>query len=357
MDQHFYGRLSPTTLVAGVCLLVTFAIYAPVLGFGYVYEDLNDNRAFQQGWIGFDQQLHQTYQPGHLHFPSRPLTEASYFLTHQFATNQTRADHAVSLGLHLLTVGLFAWLALQLCDGLGAFLATAIFAWHPIQVEAVSYIAARADLWLGLALVLALIGVETRKPALIGFAWCLALGAKELGVMVLPATGLYASYRRRPWPEYAWTIIVVIAGLLALDAMWRRFPLLGVHAFSVDAFLRHLAEFWSLLGRLVWPTHLAVVHDDRWITPLAETVSALVLIPLAWCAFVRRQSVALGVCVMLLLLSPRMAFAVDDEALHEHLLYMPMIAVALSIGIAWSRLSEVFDMALAMLANDRPSAW
>lgn len=110
---------------------------------------------------------------------TRPLTWLSFWANYQAGGVNPAGYHAVNLLLHLMNVAL-AWLALRIwLPAQAVTAATAIFALHPLQTEAVSYVFARATLWMTLFCLLSLWewGRRNHWRAVLWFA--LALLAKE----------------------------------------------------------------------------------------------------------------------------------------------------------------------------------
>lgn len=319
-------------MVVSLLVIVTAWLYWPTLSYPYVYEDLNQNHHFQQGWSGFVQEFQQTYRPGHLAWPARPLTEASYFLTHQVAHSLSDADHTVNVAIHLVTVAIVALIAMRLCGLIGGIVSVALFAWHPIQVEAIAYVSARADLLLGCGLACALAGIEYQRRWLLVMGCVIAIMSKEVGLMVPLAAGLYAAYIGHPWSRRSWTAMGSISALTASALLYGRFG--SVRAITSVAFARHLSEFWSLLSRVITLSGFSVVHDYRWITGRVERVSVFALTVVVILAVWTRRPLPLSLVMMVILILPRLLFAVQYEPLHEHLLYQPMMALALGVGLS-----------------------
>ncbi|MGC4052055.1 MAG: hypothetical protein QM757_22180 [Paludibaculum sp.] len=76
---------------------------------------------------------------------TRPLTFLSFWLNLRFS-EAPWTFHLVSLVLHLLCVWLASGLLMELLPVRAAWLAGAVFAFHPLQTEAVAYVFSRATL-------------------------------------------------------------------------------------------------------------------------------------------------------------------------------------------------------------------
>ena len=77
---------------------------------------------------------------------TRPLTYLTFWLNYQLGGLNAAGYHAVNIVLHLCAVWLLYGLLCRLIGQKAAFIATVIFALHPIQSEAVLYVFERATL-------------------------------------------------------------------------------------------------------------------------------------------------------------------------------------------------------------------
>lgn len=129
----------------------------------------------------------------------RPLTVLVLRLTYAISASAL-AFHLVSLGLHLIAVVLARRLAgAWLRSASWAWLAAAVFAVHPLQVEPVAWAAALSDVLVGLFSLAALLGLtrylESRSPrALVSCCVCFlaALLSKEQALFLVPVFVLVA---------------------------------------------------------------------------------------------------------------------------------------------------------------------
>lgn len=300
-------------------MLVTAVLYAPSLGYGFVYEDNNDPETFFRPFEMSDV----------LHKPARVLTVASYALSNAMAPRQAWGYHAGNLALHLLNGWLLFVLASSLMAPTGALFAAALFWLHPVQVESVAYISSRADLLATTFVILALLW---RAHGWLTLACCvLAVLAKETAVMVfllMPLIAYATGIRWAEMPRMVWALVIGAPFtylLIRYSVTWD-----AVYASS------QLAAFSRLLLLLVWPSPLTIDHDWTVITPQVGFVVVCAWIALTALAALREWpawSWALGMA--LLLMVPR-AFVPLHEGLHEHHLLMPSVGLALWAGYALS---------------------
>jgi tetratricopeptide (TPR) repeat protein len=152
--------MSRPRLIALLLALVTCAIYLPVGHYGFSAFDDNDcvskNEVVQSGltWSGV-RWAFTTGRTGNW----MPLTWISHMAVCQLFGLKPGAHHLVNVLFHAANAVLLLVLLLRLTNALwpSAF-AAALFAWHPLHVESVAWIAERKDVlstFFGLAALLA----------------------------------------------------------------------------------------------------------------------------------------------------------------------------------------------------------
>jgi protein O-mannosyl-transferase len=180
----------------------------------------------------------------------RPLVIASFALNRAALGADPLGYHAVNVALHLLNTALVA-LAVHLLVRRRrlAFLAAAIFAFHPLHTEAIGCVFARTELLAALAQLGALVcwlrGRGQPRAALWagGVVLCMALAmlAKESAVClpgIIVAEGIV---RRCPWRRVmAWTALA--AAPVAVCLLWR------IHLFGAIASNPQRPEILSLIN-------------------------------------------------------------------------------------------------------------
>jgi Flp pilus assembly protein TadD len=124
-------------LLAVVLAVVTFVAYQPVWHAGYIWDDdlhvtQNVNlRSFPGLYrIWFEPLADQQYYP---------LQLTSFWIEYHLWGVRPFGYHAVNILLHALNA-LLLWMVLQRLEVPGAWLAAAVFAVHPVQVESVAWI-------------------------------------------------------------------------------------------------------------------------------------------------------------------------------------------------------------------------
>ena len=126
-----------TWLLALVLVIATFAAYQPVWHAGFIWDDdghvtENPNLRSVHGLyrIWFEPSVDQQYYP---------LQLTSYWIEYHLWGLRPFGYHAVNVLLHTLNA-LLLWMVLQQLDVPCAWLAAAVFAVHPVQVESVAWV-------------------------------------------------------------------------------------------------------------------------------------------------------------------------------------------------------------------------
>jgi len=292
--------------VAGMLLIAaTLIVYLPVKDHQFVGLDddlyVTHNPQIQKGltWANLAWAL-TALEAGFWH----PLTWWSHMLDYELFGLNPGGHHLMSLLLHTLNVLLLFGLLQRWTGALWrSFLVAALFALHPLNVESVAWVA-------------------ERKNVLSTLFWLLTLGA-------------YVHYVRKPhWQRYLWVVVLFVLGLMAkpmlvtlpcvvllldywplgrLDLSWSEFrqkgaklllektPLfalsvasgmLAIHAedllgalpslqqISLEARLGNsLTSLVAYLGKMVWPTDLAVFYPHPEASlPVGQVILAIIVI-------------------------------------------------------------------------------
>jgi hypothetical protein len=342
-----------------VAFVLGAALYLPSLGHGYVWDDrtliaenrfLGDAREIGRNLTSdFFRRSAEPSEIGHW----RPVVTASYMIDRATGAGSPRAFHLTNALLHGAAAALLALLALSL--GLpvpAALAASALFATHPVHVEAVSWISGRTDLLCGVfALVAMTIDARGGPWALGALATFLAIGSKEMAVVIPFAVVLRAVLLPRvgdtPW-RALWPHLAAIALYAVL-----RFGVLGiVPRAPAAAGAGRIALFWTWWSAfaeyaraLAWPVSLSVVSPVALVpSPLSLRVLSgvvlfAVLVTAAWTLRARLPIVSWGLFGFLASLLPLTNFLVPVRAISsvsfpwaERFLFVPSIFLAVAIG-------------------------
>ena len=140
---------SPWSIMLAGALLagLTVAVYLPATQYGYIWDDgayvlnnstLRSGTGLRQIWFQNESAL-QYY----------PVAHTAYWIEYQLWGLDPRGYHSVNILLHAAGA-IFLWRTLTVLQVGGAWLAAAIFALHPVQVESVVWIAEQKNMLCGL---------------------------------------------------------------------------------------------------------------------------------------------------------------------------------------------------------------
>ena len=135
-------------------ILATLLAYLPVWHAGFIWDDdfyvtnnplLTASDGLRRIWFSFDS-------------PSQyfPLTYTTFYFEHAFWGFNPAGYHVINVLLHAANA-LLAWRLLARLRVPGAWLAAALFALHPVQVESVAWITERKNVLMGLFFLLSLL--------------------------------------------------------------------------------------------------------------------------------------------------------------------------------------------------------
>ena len=289
--------MSQPRRLAWLLAIATFALYLPVAGFRFVvYDDglyVTDNPIVQAGvtWAGVKWAF-TTMAASNWH----PLTWLSHMVDCGVFGLNPAGPHLVNALFHAVNSALLFTLLLRLTRRLwpSAFIA-ALFAWHPLHVESVAWVAERKDVLSTFFALLALLNyaryVELAKDqsprAGVYYAWSLvafALGLMAKPMLVtLPCVLLLLDFwplKRFPlsafrfplWLE-KWPFFLIAAGSCAITFLAQSRSDSNAVA-SLDLVSLHYRlksvplAYIEYLTQTIWPAKLAIFY------PLPEIISA-----------------------------------------------------------------------------------
>lgn len=339
----------------GFLVLIVALAYLPALRAGFVWDDIPlvlQNRVTQSPdvlWRAFGLSLWETTTvdlgASTVHY-YRPLMVLSLALDRLLFGLEPAGYHLHSLGWHLLAVVLVWRLARELLPaGGGALLAATAFGLHPVQSEAVVWVAARNDamaLALGVGALLLLLRPRLGWRELLGAGvLALAAGLAKESVVLLPA--LYWVLARclgRLEPRALVPLLAGIGGVWLLRAL-AGVPGSGLVQGELLAFAlpRLPAAAGTLAASLVLPWPLSGARSLEWLhlEPAWRVgVGWLVLLGLTSAAWLRRgpgESAARAGWLWALLCGAPVVLPVANTGLMgERYLYLPMVGLALLLG-------------------------
>ena len=255
----------------GLGLLVAVA-YFPALSNGFVWDDaaFTDAAPVREAAGIWRIWLSPSEIEGEGHY--WPLTYTTFWLEHRLWGFWAPGFHAVNLLLHFANA-LLVWRLLVRLDALpawGAWAAAALFAAHPVHVEAVAWVIGRKDLlatlfYLGAALAwLRSLEAERGKWYLLALAlFAASLLCKSIGI-TLPAVLLLHCWWRhgRLAAKDVWRTLpffAVAAGFVAIDFAYYE-EVIDVDYAVAERFAIAAQALWFYVGNLLWPAELLPVY-------------------------------------------------------------------------------------------------
>ncbi len=360
-------RIEPIA-VAGV-LLLALVVAAPSLTNGFAYDDLPiiaENPVVQQLAAPWEY-LKQGYWPPPGDVVYRPLTVWLFALQWQLGSGEPFIFHLLNLLFFLAAVILVYRLAGMILPGRWGLLAAAVFAVHPVHVEAVANAVGQAELNVTAATLLAVvIYLGGRRDKVFGRPRAMALAAllvwaglaKEQGLMVplfLGAAELLLVRRPAGWRSRVAEVAPVFllqlaAGLLLLVLRLEAVPLTG--GMQADAIrgagiggrtMTMLAVALEWLRLLFWPVRLQAEYGPEEINAatrwgIAQTAGLVVLLSallvmIRWRS--RMSAASFGVAWILIGLLPVSNFIIPTGiVLAERTMYLPSVGAALLVAVA-----------------------
>jgi tetratricopeptide (TPR) repeat protein len=323
------SRLRVYSLALTLCAL-TFVVYQPAWNGGFLWDDdayvtNNDLLTASDGWgrIWFS-----------LDSPSQyfPLTYSTFRIEHALWGLNPTGYHWGNLLLHVANA-LLVWAVLARLKIPGAWLAAAIFALHPVQVESVAWITERKNVLMGFFFLLTLLAwiafVDGRTNhrwlfcCLAVVSYVLALSAKATACTLPAALFLILWLQKKPINMrrliqiLPFFILGVGMGLLAV--WWERyhqgtsrslFPFLS----PIERILVASRAVWFYLGKLIWPYNLTFIYPKWNISPTHLLDYIWLLAGIGLCVaiyFLRRyvgRSVEVAAAFFVATLSPVLGF-------------------------------------------------
>jgi len=306
----------------------------------------------------------------------RPLGILSFALDRAIAGPSAMWYHAVNVVWHGAATLLFWQWGRGFLAPAGALAAAAVFAVHPVHVEAVANVVGRLEL-MAAAFVFAALVAHQRGSRLAPLWYALALLSKEHAVVFLPLALLAPQARpasrapratrasltaalRSPWSAYGAVTFVWLAVMLLVV---RGHPPVRSAVYLDLSIGERLLTVVSVAPEyvrlLLLPLHLSADYEPGVLQPAhgvtgAVILGAVVLVACAWLAIrawrTDRVAAFALLCVPIALAPVSNVFFVSGVALAERTLYLPSAGVALLGGWAVQRLGERRMAALVAVA-------
>lgn len=311
----------------------------------------------------------------------RPVLKLSYWFSWVSGDGDPRAFHAFNLAVHLANV-LLVWLLAQRLYAIGgldaarsamaSLVAAGIFALHPLQTEAVTYLCGRSSSLMALFYLAAMLAWDRylrlrqlRDLLLTWAAFLLAAGTKEPALTLPVALLLWESLRR---PSDGWRQRLLRHApfwLLPLVALLLAVPRTGYADFAIaslterplwhNAMSQIHALVWQLRGLLLlrapnFDPDLPVIHSVD-ASLCRDAALLLVLLLLAWRAACQRPWLGLCAAWVVLQFLPTNSLMPRLDIANDRQWYLPLAGVAWALGWAltsWSRLRPRVAVVLSL---------
>lgn len=355
-------RTEFTTLHVAVALvLLTLVVFGPSVGHGFVHLDddylIYNNPAVQNFTWGNILYVFTHYDP-QLYIP---LTFLSYQLTALLFGMNATAFHVIDLLLHCANVVLVLLLIRKLSGSLfTATIATALFAIHPIQTEAVVWAAARKDLLSGFFFLLSAHAYLRYREGFSGnrhLIWSIALYALALlakvSIIMLPLWLLGIDWLQRR--EFEKRVILekipyaLLAILFSIVAVIGKSRILEASGTLTNVLLVFKSAAFYV-GKFFWPLGFSVGYNytgggQHLLADFGVDVAiVMLLVGVIVFLLVRRQRLAaFGLASYFLLLAPSFTTFWKNGTLFfasDRYVYLASIGIFTCIALALNALKN-----------------
>src|SRR5947208_3139758 len=330
ISEIVFSRRTRACVLGLLLAAITIFAYRPAWNGGFLWDD--DDYIIKNDLLTASDGLRRIWFS--LDSPSQyfPLVYTTFRLERAIWGLHPSGYHWINLLLHVANA-LLVWRLLARLNVPGAWLAGAIFALDPVQVESVAWITERKNVLMGFFFLLTLlawivfIDERTKRPwPFYGLAlvfYVLALSAKSTAC-TLPAALLLILWlqkrrinTRRLIQILPFVILGMGMGLLAV--WWERYhqgTSRAVFAFltPIERILIASRAVWFYLSKLIWPSNLTFIYP-RWnISPQHLLDYTWLLAGIVLCAaiyFVRRyvgRSAEVAAAFFVATLSPVLGF-------------------------------------------------
>lgn len=373
--------------LGGLLFAGTVLLYFRSTGFGFInYDDpqyITNNEAIQSGLNWQSLSWAFTAPTANWH----PLTWFSHLIDWSLFGESAAGHHLTSIGWHAGNVVLLFLLLRRLTGALWtSVFAAALFAWHPLHVESVTWLAERKDVLSGFFFLLSLHSYAayasrrtlaqpaTRFYLLTLLLFLFGLMSKPM-VVTLPVILLVLDYwplRRLPdfGPGY-WS------DLRRLVREKIPFFLISVVSSATTIVMQHAAGSFTLelpllarvlnafvatvryLGKFLWPEGLCVAYPHpgywHWLVVTSAIALTVTLMAVAWRQRHRQPWLLAGWAWFVVMLLPVIGLIqVGFQSMADRYTYLPAIGIEVALLWSWralaqSRLPQVAGVIVAAL--------
>lgn len=373
------------TIGAIVIVVATFAAYVPAMRGGFVWDDPdyvinNDNLRTLDGLgrIWFVPKSSPQYYP---------LVHTTFWAEYQIWGLNPAGFHVVNVLLHIAGA-LLLWKLLAMLDVRGAWLAAAIWALHPINVESVAWITERKNVLSGVfyfASAIAYFKFIQSDPRRWNW-WAIALALFACALLsktvtaTLPAAILVVIWWKRgriSWGDIAPLVpFFIIGAALGLATAYLEAHFVGATGERIAELNLSPAQRILIAGRviwfyactIIWPHPLTFIYprwevDPRIWWQWAFPASAILLVLILWLSRKRFGRAPLaGVLLFMGTLFPVLGFLnvypMRFSFVADHFAYLASISlIVLAAALLREKAGAVLLIPLAVLTFNRGFAY
>ncbi len=345
---------------------------------------LDDTRSIVE-----NRRIHHLWPLGDILSGPRPVVDLTLAFNYAISGVKPWSYHAVNLVVHLIaTLTLFGLVRrtlrrLSMEDASGiAFAAALLWAVHPLQTQAVTYVIQRSESMMGLFYLLTLYcfvrGTESERGGgwYIGAVAACALGMGSKAAMVTaPVVVLlydraliarnWGDVFQRRWGAYlalmaAWSVLVmtgVLRSIIETSSEAHSTVGFGVaRSTPIEYAMTQAGVVLHYLRLVFWPHRLC--FDYAWPITRSFSEAALPLIGIAilmvatiW-MWIRRPAMGFLGAAFFLILAPSSSIVPVQDAAEEYRMYLPLAAVVLLVVVIAQRLlrGRAGQVAMAVVA-------
>jgi Flp pilus assembly protein TadD len=272
-------------VICVVLALGTLLLYAPVLTFDFInwddpdYVTKNFHLYGGLSWRGLAWCFQLGYGGNWI-----PLVWLSYMLDYQFHALNPAGYHATNVVLHTANTVLLFLVLKQMTGAVWrSAMVGALFAWHPMHVESVAWVAERKDVLSTLFWLLTICAYLSYARKGGGGRYFLVLLLFAFGLMAKPmlVTLPFVLLLLDWWPlrrfpsktPKIWRLILekipmflLAAGCSALTALLqnREGAVASLAELPLQArLLNAVVSYWRYIEKIIWPLHLSVIYPFR----------------------------------------------------------------------------------------------
>ncbi len=292
-----------------------------------------------------------------------PLTILSFSLDYSFFKMTAHGYHVHNLILHIINTVIVYFVTWHLFNknNLTAFIASILFAIHPMHVESVAWVSERKDLLYTMYFLLAMLSYifydKTRKNKYLFFTlacFLLSLLSKAQAV-TLPIVLLLIDYflARKPdvrmflekIPFFALSLVFGILAILAQKAENSINPV-GISVLNSLFYAQY--SIWIYLLKLVLPVNLTCLYTYPFTAQgsvpffiYLAPVIVIILLFLIVRTWKSQPAICFGLLFFLVVISPVLQFLPVGQAIvAERYSYIPYIGLFFILAILFSQLRE-----------------